>query len=164
MWSVNTGRVLDARLGYFINPLRSVLLGYAVLQERPRPLQWAALALAAGGVLWLAWQGQGHFGRPPLIDSLWLLLAGPVTAVPLLLFAAGARRVSLATVGLLQYGSPSIQFVLAVFLYKEPFSTGRSIGFVLIRAALALYSAESLRVLRHKRRAAAAAAATAAAA
>ncbi len=213
VWSVNTGRVLDASLGYFINPLVSVLLGYAVLQERPRPLQWAAVALAVAGVLWLAvgvghlpwvslvlavsfglygllrktaslgaieglaletmllaplavggllWlaaQGQGHFGQPPLRDSLWLLLAGPVTAVPLLLFAAGARQVSLATLGLLQYVSPSIQFLLGVFLYKEPFSTGRGIGFLLIWAALALYSAESWRVLRRHRRAAAAAAA-----
>ena len=59
VWSVNTGRVLDASLGYFINPLVNVLLGYAVLHERPRPLQWAAVALAALGVLWLA-LGVGH--------------------------------------------------------------------------------------------------------
>ena len=212
VWSVNSGRVLDASLGYFINPLVNVLLGYAVLHERPRPLQWVAVALAAagvlwlalgvghvpwvslvlavsfglygllrktatlgaieglaletlllaplavGGLLWLAWQGQGHFGQPPLVDSAWLLLAGPFTAVPLLLFAAGARRVSLATLGLLQYVSPSIQFVQGVFLYQEPFSTGRGIGFLLIWTALALYSAESWRVLRQARLAAAQAA------
>ncbi|MDH4390874.1 MAG: EamA family transporter RarD [Aquabacterium sp.] len=212
VWSVNSGRVLDASLGYFINPLVNVLLGYAVLHERPRPLQWAAVALAAagvlwlalgvghvpwvslvlalsfglygllrktatlgaieglaletlllaplavGGLLWLAWQGQGHFGQPPPADSAWLLLAGPFTAVPLLLFAAGARRVSLATLGLLQYVSPSLQFVLGVFLYQEPFSTGRGIGFLLIWTALALYSAESWRVLRQARLAAAQAA------
>ncbi len=209
VWAVNTGRVLDASLGYFINPLVNVLLGYAVLHERPRPLQWVAVALAAGGVLWLAlgvghvpwislvlaasfglygllrktatlgaleglaletlllaplavggllWlamQGQGHFGHGPLADSLWLLAAGPFTAVPLLLFASAARRVSLATLGLMQYISPTIQFFLGVFLYHEPFSSGRGIGFVLIWAALALYSAESWRMLRRSRMAAA---------
>jgi chloramphenicol-sensitive protein RarD len=200
------GRVLDASLGYFINPLVNVLLGYAVLHERPRPVQWLAVALAGAGVLWLT-LGAGHpalgqhwcwpaasactacCARRPAgrhrragardcccwrrwpwcgllwwpgraratsasrrcVDSIWLLLAGPFTAVPLLLFAAGARRVSLATLGLLQYVSPSIQFVLGVFLYQEPFSTGRGIGFLLIWAALALYSAESWRVLRRAR-------------
>ncbi len=213
VWAVNAGRVLDASLGYFINPLVNVLLGYAVLHERPRPLQWAAVALAAAGVLWLAlgvghvpwislvlaasfglygllrktaslgaveglaletlllaplavggllWlaaQGQGQFGHGPLADSLWLLAAGPFTAIPLLLFASAARRVSLATLGLMQYVSPSIQFFLGVFLYQEPFDTGRGIGFLLIWAALALYSAESWRVLRRTRLAAADAAA-----
>jgi chloramphenicol-sensitive protein RarD len=209
VWAVNSGRVLDASLGYFINPLVNVLLGVLVLHERPRPLQWAAVALAAAGVLWLAlgvghvpwvslvlaasfglygllrktatlgaleglaletlllaplavggiaWlalQGDGHFGQPPLIDSLLLLVAGPLTAVPLLLFASAARRVSMATLGLMQYISPSIQFFLGVFLYREPFSTGRGIGFLLIWAALALYSAESWRMLRRSRLAAA---------
>lgn len=213
VWAVNSGRVLDASLGYFINPLVNVLLGVLVLHERPRPLQWAAVALAAAGVLWLAlgvghvpwvslvlavsfglygllrktatlgalegltletlllaplafgglaWlalQGQGHFGRPPLADTLLLLAAGPLTAVPLLLFASAARRVSLATLGLMQYLSPSIQFFLGVFLYQEPFSTGRGIGFLLIWTALALYSAESWRVLRQTRSAAGPAAA-----
>ena len=211
VWAVSNGRVLDASLGYFINPLVNVLLGVLVLHERPRPLQWAAVALAAagvawlalgvghvpwislvlavsfglygllrktatlgavdglaletlllaplaiGGIAWLAWQGQGHFGQPPLVDNLLLLAAGPLTAVPLLLFASAARRVSLATLGLMQYISPSIQFFLGVFLYREPFSTGRGIGFLLIWAALALYSAESWRVLRRSRLAAAAA-------
>lgn len=213
VWAVNSGRVLDASLGYFINPLVNVLLGVLVLHERPRPLQWAAVALAAlgvlwlalgvghvpwislvlavsfglygllrktatlgaveglaletlllaplafGGIVWLAMQGSGHFGQPPLVDNLLLLAAGPLTAVPLLLFASAARRVSLATLGLMQYISPSIQFFLGVFLYHEPFSTGRGIGFLLIWAALALYSAESWRVLRRSRQAAAQAAA-----
>ena len=211
VWAVNAGRVLDASLGYFINPLVNVLLGFAVLHERPRPLQWAAVALAGlgvlwlalgvghvpwvslvlaasfglygllrktaslgaleglaletlllaplamGGLLWLAAQGQGHFGRGPLAESLWLLAAGPFTAVPLLLFASAARRVSLATLGLMQYLSPSIQFFLGVFLYQEPFTTGRGIGFLLIWTALALYSAESWRAQRQTRLAAAAA-------
>ena len=210
VWAINAHRVLDASLGYFINPLVNVLLGYAVLHERPRPLQWAAVALAAAGVLWLAlgaghvpwvslllalsfafygllrktatlgaieglaletlllaplsfggmlWlaaQGQAHFGHDGLATDLWLLAGGPFTAVPLLLFAVGARRVTLATLGLLQYLGPSIQFVLGVFLYREPFSASRGIGFALIWAALALYSAESWRVLRRARLAAAA--------
>jgi chloramphenicol-sensitive protein RarD len=201
--------VLDASLGYFINPLDKVLLGFSVLHERPRPLQWDAVALAAlgvlwlalgvghvpwislvlaasfglygllrktaslgaleglaletlllaplavGGLLWLAAQGQGHFGQGPLAESLWLLAAGPFTAVPLLLFASAARRVSLATLGLMQYLSPSIQFFLGVFLYREPFTTGRGIGFLLIWTALALYSAESWRAQRQTRLAAA---------
>jgi chloramphenicol-sensitive protein RarD len=209
VWAVNAGRVLDASLGYFINPLVNVLLGFAVLHERPRPLQWAAVALAAlgvlwlalgvghvpwislvlaasfglygllrktaslgaleglaletlllaplavGGLLWLAAQGQGHFGQGPLAESLWLLAAGPFTAVPLLLFASAARRVSLATLGLMQYLSPSIQFFLGVFLYREPFTTGRGIGFLLIWTALAIYSAESWRAQRQTRLAAA---------
>ncbi|MBL8351166.1 MAG: EamA family transporter RarD [Burkholderiaceae bacterium] len=211
VWAVNAGRVLDASLGYFINPLVNVVLGYAVLHERPRPLQWAAVALAAvgvvwlaagaghlpwvsillalsfgfygllrktaplgaieglaletllqaplaiGGLAWLALRGQGAFGQGPLATDLWLLAAGPFTAVPLLLFASGARRVSLATLGLLQYLGPSIQFLLGVFVYHEPFSAGRGIGFALIWAALALYTAESWRVLRRDRAADAAA-------
>ncbi len=197
VWAVNAGRVLDASLGYFINPLINVVLGFAVLHERPRPLQWAAVALAGAGVLWMAvgaghvpwvsgvlalsfglygllrktaplgaleglaletlmlaplalagmlWlqsTGQGHLGRGDGALDLWLLAAGPVTAIPLLLFASGARRVSMATLGLLQYLGPSIQFVLGVFVYHEPFSASRGVGFGLIWAALALYSAAS---------------------
>ena len=204
VWAVNAGRVLDASLGYFINPLVNVLLGYAVLHERPRPLQWAAVALAAGGVLWLAlgvghvpwislvlaasfglygllrktatlgaleglaletlllaplavggllWlalQGQGHFGHGPLADSLWLLAAGPLTAVPLLLFAFGARRVTLATLGLLQYLGPTIQFGLGVWVFHETLQPVRLVGFGLIWLALALYSLESLRAMRQR--------------
>ena len=205
VWAVNNDRLLDASLGYFINPLVNVLLGYAVLHERPRPAQWAAVALAAAGVLWLAlgashvpwvslvlaltfgfygllrktaplgaieglaletlllaplavgglvWlgtTGQGHFGQGDWrLDGL-LLLAGPATAIPLLLFASGARRVTMATLGLLQYLGPSIQFVLGVFLYHEPFSAGRGVGFGLIWLALAVYSAESWRSTRRQR-------------
>jgi chloramphenicol-sensitive protein RarD len=221
VWAVNAGRVLDASLGYFINPLVNVVLGYAVLHERPRPVQWAAVALAAAGVLWLA-MGAGHlpwvaimlalsFGLYGLLRKtaalgaieglaletlllaplavgglLWLaatgqgvfgqglpgpggvasghwrldfllMLAGPFTAIPLLLFASGARRVSMATLGLLQYLGPSIQFLLGVLVYDEPMTASRAIGFVLIWAALVIYSAESWRLMRRDRAAAAAA-------
>ncbi|GAB4035704.1 MAG: EamA family transporter RarD [Rubrivivax sp.] len=198
VWAVAAGRIVDASLGYFINPLVNVLLGVAVLRERPRPLQWAAVALAAAGVAWLI-VGAGEwpwialvlaasFGlygllrkTAPLgateglgLETLmqapvalllmagwtlhgagglaghepgtlgWLLLAGPFTAVPLLLFAAGARRLTLATLGLLQYLGPTIQFLLGVWVYDEPFAPARAAGFALIWAALALYSGESL--------------------
>lgn len=198
IWSVNSGRVVDASLGYFITPLVNVLLGYLLLKEKLRPLQWVAIALAAAGVAWLTWQnGQlpwiglalaatfGTYGLlrktavlGPLegltLETLllvplalgylallsgqdqnafhtastatrWLLAAsGPVTAIPLLLFAAGARRIPLSTLGVLQYIAPTLQLLIGVWLYHEPFSGARLIGFVIIWAALAVYSAEGL--------------------
>lgn len=196
VWAVNSDRVVDASLGYFINPLVYVLLGWMVLHERLRRAQWAAVGLAALGVLWLTWQaGQvpwvalalaASFGLYGLIrktaplgtleglaletlllapltvpllaawtwrgDSAlatgdaslvaWLVFAGPLTAAPLLLFAYGARRITLTLLGLLQYIGPSLQLVLGVWLYREPFSGARLAGFALIWAALALYTAE----------------------
>lgn len=204
VWAVNNGHVLDASLGYFINPLVNVLLGVLVLHERLRRLQWAALALAAAGVLWLTWRaGQlpwialtlaatfGLYGllrKTAALGALeglametllmavvalpvlglwtvtgrsaavqgdgaqlaWLMLAGPVTAVPLLLFASGARRVTLATLGLLQYIGPTIGFGLGVWLFHEPFDGGRLVGFVLIWSALVVYSAEGWWWLRQR--------------
>jgi chloramphenicol-sensitive protein RarD len=203
VWAVNAHRVLDASLGYFINPLFNVMLGYAVLHERPRPGQWAAVALAATGVAWLTvaagqlpwislllaasfgvygllrktavlgameglaletlllapltvgalvfmiWSGQAAFAQGDHATDLWLLAAGPFTAIPLLLFAAGARRVTMATLGVLQYLGPSIQFVLGVFLFHEAFSAVRGVGFALIWAGLVVYTAES--VWRYRR-------------
>lgn len=202
IWSVNNGHVLDASLGYFITPLVNVLLGYTVLHERPRRAQWAALALAMAGVLWLTWQagelpwialllatsfgaygllrkiavlgplegltletlllaplaglalawwvsqGSTHFPTDDLATNLWLVGVGPITAIPLLLFAAGARRIPMTTLGLLQYIGPSIQFVLGVWLFKEPFAGPRMAGFVLIWTALLLYSIDGWRVAR----------------
>ncbi len=196
VWAVNNGHVIDSSLGYFINPLVNVLLGYFVLGERPRRLQWAAIALAAVGVAWLTWhagrppwialvlaasfglyglirktaplgalegltletmllsplalaalvwwtwQGSGGLAQPSAAALGWLLLAGPLTAIPLLLFAAGARRISLATLGLMQYIGPSLQFMLAVWWFKEPMQAERFVGFVVIWTALALYSLE----------------------
>ena len=208
VWAVNGNRLLDASLGYFINPLLNVLLGYAVLHERPRRWQWVAVALAAAGVLWLTiaagqlpwvslalalsfalygllrktaelgameglaletilmapltvgalafilWRGDGAFLTGHSRDDWLLLLGGPLTAIPLLLFAAGARRVSMSTLGLLQYLGPSIQFVLGIWLYHEPFSALRGVGFALIWCGLLVYSGESL--LRYRRSSAAA--------
>jgi len=75
---------------------------------------------------------------------LLLIAAGPITAVPLLLFAAGARRIPLSTLGLLQYFAPSLQLLLGVWLYDEPFGGQRLIGYAVIWSALALYSLEGL--------------------
>lgn len=199
IWAVNSGHVIEASLGYFINPLFNVMLGYLVLKERLRPVQWLAIGIAACGVLWLTWQA----GRMPWIALLlaasfglygllrktaalgaleglsfetmllapfaagylvwlgmhgangfghasdavrWLLAAaGPLTAIPLLLFAAGARQISLSVLGLLQYIAPTIQLSLGILLFKEEFTTARLIGFMLIWSALALYAAEGLR-------------------
>jgi chloramphenicol-sensitive protein RarD len=196
VWAVTHDHVIDSSLGYFINPLVNVLLGYTVLHERLRRLQWVALALAASGVLWLTlqtgqvpwialvlagsfgvygllrkiavlgplegltletlllmplaaiamaiwWrQGTNVFPAPELSMNLLLIATGPLTAVPLLLFAAGARRVSLTTLGLLQYIGPTIQLILGVWLFNEPFGGARLAGFALIWLALAVYSAE----------------------
>jgi chloramphenicol-sensitive protein RarD len=198
VWAVQNAHVLDASLGYFILPLIYVVIGFVFLRERPRPVQWLAVAVAAAGVVWLtvqagrlpwvalvlavtfgiygllrklaplgalegltletlvlfplaagllawwAWHGQGAIvqGNAPTIG--WLLLAGPLTAIPLLLFAAGARRIPMATLGILQYISPSIQMLVGVFLYGEVFDTVRALGFYLIWLALAIYSLDSL--------------------
>ena len=198
IWSVNSGHVVDASLGYFINPLVNVLLGFLVLHERLRPAQWAAIALAASGVAWLTWLA----GHPPWIGlalafsfglygllrktaslgaleglsletfllfpiafgylvwlawndqnafvhasaaSKWLLAAaGPITAVPLLLFASGARRIRMSTLGLLQYLAPSLQLLIGVWLYHEPFGGKVAAGYAVIWSALALYSLEGV--------------------
>lgn len=212
VWAVNNGHVIDASLGYFINPLVYVLLGYVVLHERPRRGQWAAVGLAAAGVLWLTVQGgqlpwialvlAGTFGlyglmrktaslgalegltletlllAPIAVPALvlwtwqggsslahadaatlgWLLLAGPLTAVPLLLFAWGARRIPLATLGLLQYIGPTLQFITGVWVFNEPFQAGKLGGFALIWMALVVYSAEGLWVASRRRAASAVAA------
>ena len=208
VWAVNHGHVVEASLGYFVTPLVNVLLGTWVLKERPRRLQWIAVALAACGVLWLT----ATLGRPPWIalglagsfgtygllrktatlgpleglaletavvlpvalvvlammnashgglvglfagmDAAtvgWLLFAGPLTAIPLLLFAAGARRITLATLGTLQYLSPTIQFLLGVTFFGEPLDPVRLVGFALIWTALAVYSADGFLWLRRLR-------------
>jgi len=203
VWAVNNGRVVDSSLGYFITPLVNVLLGYFVLKERPRRVQWCALALAAAGVLWLTvaagtlpWVGLvlaatfGLYGLmrktaplgalegltletlllAPLAASLlaWrmtqgasdlkldapmfalLALSGPLTALPLLLFAAGARRIPMATLGVLQYIAPTLQFALGVWLFREPFTGPRLIGFTLIWLALVIYTAEGWLTMRRR--------------
>ncbi len=104
--------------------------------------------LAAGWLLWLAWRGDGvmPFGAP--VDMAVLLVAGPATAVPLLLFAVGARRLPLGTVGMLQYINPTIQFLMAVLVYGEAFTPGHAVSFALIWSAVGLYLLETRRRTR----------------
>lgn len=204
IWSVVNDHLLDASLGYYINPLISVLLGVLVLGEKLRPLQWIAVALAAAGIAYELWQ----FGSVPLValgvaltfgfyglvrkqtavDSLtgltvetlfllplavgflfwttsptsnllnnsWqlnglLLLAGPITLTPLLLFNIAARRLNLSTLGFLQYLGPTLMFFLAVLLYNEPFDQSKLVTFIFVWVALGFYSADAL-LLRRKRR------------
>ena len=104
----------------------------------------AAIALLA----FLALRGTAGFPTADLATNLWLLVVGPITAIPLLLFAAGARRISMVTLGVLQYLSPTLQFMLGVWLYHEPFAATRFAGFGLIWTALLLYSADSWRNAR----------------
>jgi chloramphenicol-sensitive protein RarD len=106
------------------------------------------LPMAVGLLGWWTWHGQGALVQGDPATLGWLLLGGPLTAIPLLLFAAGARRIPLATMGILQYISPSLQMLLGVWLYGEPFEPARAIGFYLIWAALAIYSAESVWIMR----------------
>ena len=111
-------------------------LGLETLMQAP-----VAIALLA----WWTWQGQGVLVQGDAGTLGWLLLAGPFTAVPLLLFAIGARRLTLATLGLLQYLGPTLQFLIGVWIYGEPFSADRAIGFALIWSALVIYSADGWR-------------------
>jgi len=193
VWAVSNGRVLEASLGYFINPLVNVMLGVLVLGERLNRRQWTAVALAAVGVAWLtfaagglpwvslalalsfgtyglvrkvanvgavpglavetlllapvglaflAWlqsRGAGAFGQPPLHVSLLLAGSGLITALPLALFATGARLIPYSVVGIIQYVGPTLQLLLGVYLYGEPFAGARAIGFCVIWAGLAVF-------------------------
>ncbi|GAC1322864.1 MAG: EamA family transporter RarD [Collimonas sp.] len=198
IWAVNNNHIVEASLGYFINPMVSVALGFIFLRERLRPVQWLAIAMAAAAVVWLTWQ-TGHppwialtlavtFGSYGLLrktaslgalpglaletalvlplalaflvyttvqdqntfvsastSTKWLLVAaGPITSIPLLLFAAGARRLPLSLVGVLQYITPSLQLLLGVWLYGEQLDGATLAGFIVIWCALALYSVEGL--------------------
>ena len=105
------------------------------------------LLLAPFAVGWLLWQyhtGAGALGRVDAPTHLLILSSGVITAVPLLLFAYGARRIRLSTMGLLQYLAPTVQLALGVWVYHEPFARDRLAGFALIWAGLALYTADNL--------------------
>ena len=100
---------------------------------------------AAGYVVWLTMNGENSFINTASDSTRWLLVAaGPITAIPLLLFAAGARKIPLSVLGLLQYIGPTIQFALGIFLFHEAFTSGKLVGFLMIWSALALYAAEGL--------------------
>jgi len=152
LWlTVQTGRlpwialVLAATFGCY-GLLRKVAVLGAVEGLTLETMLLAPLALAAI-VIW-SLQGHSTFPAPDVLTNLWLIALGPITAVPLLLFAAGARRLSMTTLGLLQYIGPSIQFVLGVWVFHEPFTPARLAGFALIWIALLIYSADGWRVTR----------------
>jgi chloramphenicol-sensitive protein RarD len=203
IWGVNTGHVVETSLGYFINPLFTILLGVLVLAERLTRLQWIAVGIATlaivvltldyGRLPWIAltlaasFAGYGFFKKrvsagamqtlaietlvlagPALITLLVLgeqsrltfghhgagqaaLLAGTgaVTAIPLLLFGAGARRLPLSTLGLLQYLAPVLQFAVGVGIRHEPLPPARLAGFALVWIALLMLTTDAL--LRRRR-------------
>jgi chloramphenicol-sensitive protein RarD len=199
IYAVTHGHVVDAALGYFINPLISVALGVLVFRERINRWQWAALVLAVGAVvlltlevgappyiaigLALSWAfyglvkkvvsadprvsvavetllalpvaggylialqvtGHANFLTHGAVHALLLLLAGPVTAIPLLLFSAAAQRLPLVTIGLLFYINPGLQMAWGVLVSHEPMPGGRWLGFALIWLALAVLAVDAVR-------------------
>jgi len=210
VYAVLTGHVLDAALGYFINPLLTVLLGIVVLRERLRPAQWLALGLGAAAVVvistgvgglpwislvlagafglyslvknrvgrgvdalpglaaetavatpfalaflgWLAVTGAGTFSTQGTGHALLLIACGVVTGLPLLLFSAAARRLPLSVVGMLQYLTPVLQFLLGLLVFDEHMPTTRWVGFALVWVALVVLTVDATRASRAARLAA----------
>lgn len=203
IWGVTHDRVVETSLGYFINPLVTVLMGVLILGERLRPLQWVAMGIATAAVGVLTWDygrlptvalvlalsfgtyglakktanvgaveslaletaliapfalsylaylvatDRSEFGGHGTGHSLLLMSAGIVTAVPLICFGAAATRVSMVTLGLLQYLAPILQFALGVLWFHEDMPAGRWAGFVLVWIALAIFTVEAI---NHRRR------------
>jgi len=198
IWAINTDRVLEASLGYYINPLITVALGVVALGERLRPLQIAAVGAAALGVLTLTLAAgrapalglglaatfavYGYLkkrlrvdpaaglciemallsapaaliisvlyaqGAPDRSPGFWALIAltGPASVAPLILFAIGAQRLRLTTLGLMQYLAPTIMFGLSL-AFGEPFSPAHAIAFGLIWAGLAAFTLDARRAVR----------------
>jgi chloramphenicol-sensitive protein RarD len=204
IWGVNNGHVVETSLGYYINPLVTVMLGVLVLGERLRRLQWAALGIGLVAVLVLSVE----LGRPPYIALIlaasfgsyglakkkagvgptegvtfealvlaplavgylvfatadgtaeswshgWWHVAllstmGVVTALPLLLFAGATNRISLTSVGLIQYVTPTLQFTLGVTVFGEAMPIGRWVGFFLVWVALLVLTLDSLAAARRR--------------
>jgi chloramphenicol-sensitive protein RarD len=213
IYGVNSGQVVEASLGYFVNPIVTVLLGVLVLHERLRGMQWTAIGigtvavvvlavdygrlpwialtlafsfgaygllknrlgrgvgalaslsveaalltpLALAGIVWFEATGRGTFTQDAPGHAVLLVVTGVVTAVPLLFFAAAARRVPLTTIGLLQYLAPVLQFAIGVFVLSEPMPASRWLGFALVWLALAVLTADLLRAQRTRARVARAA-------
>ncbi len=197
IYGVNNERVVETSLGYFINPLVTVLMGVVILGERLRPLQWGALGIASLAVVvltvdygrlpwialvlafsfgtygllkktanvgaveslavettvvaplaaaylgWLIASGASSFGSEGAGHALLLASTGIVTAIPLICFGAAATRVSMTTLGLLQYLAPVLQFALGVFVLDEAMPASRWIGFVLVWVALVIFTVEA---------------------
>lgn len=102
------------------------------------------LPVGVGFLIWCQVADTGAFTHQGIDIDLLLMLGGPLTAIPLVLFAFGARRIPYSTVGLLQYIGPTIQLILAIFVFHEPFTTERAIGFSLIWTALAIYAVDGV--------------------
>jgi chloramphenicol-sensitive protein RarD len=208
IYGVNSGQVVQTSLGYFINPVVTVLIGVLVLRERLRPLQWVAVGfglvavavltvdygqlpwialtlafsfatyglaknrvgrgvgaltslttetailapVALGVLVWLESTGRGTFTSEGPGHAVLLATTGLVTAVPLLFFAAAARRVPLTTIGLLQYLAPVLQFAVGVVVYQEAMPASRWAGFSLVWIALAVLTFDTLRSARSRAR------------
>ncbi|BCH33842.1 permease [Mesorhizobium sp. L-8-10] len=202
VWAIAVDRAVETALGYYINPLVSVLMGAMLLGERlSRPqvlavglaalavvimtvyaggLPWVSLALALsfavygflrktlpigpsqgfflevlilclpalGYIAWLQFNGESHFVASAPGDMVLLMLCGPITSIPLLLYAFGAKLLRFSTIGIMQYIGPSIVLLIAVFVFGEPFGGVRAVAFGLIWAALAIYSWTMLRGLK----------------
>mgnify|MGYP001272880621 CR=1 FL=1 len=203
IWGINAGYVVEAALGYFINPLVSVVLGVVFLHEKLRGLQWVPVVLATIGVIYLTiehgtlpWialvlaftfgiyglikklvklssvhgltietgvvlipaviylifmetNGTGAFIHDGWLISILLMVSGVITAIPLILFAAGATVVPLSTIGIIQYIMPTMQFLIGVFIYHEPFNSAQLIGYSLVWIALIFFTMEDI---LHRRR------------
>lgn len=197
IWGVNHGRVVETSLGYFINPLVTVLLGVILLGERLRPMQWAAMALASTAVVvlsldygrlpyislvlafsfgtyglakkkanagaieslaletavvapfaaayvgFLVVTGASNFATHGTGHALLFTTTGVATAIPLICFGAAATRIPLVTLGLLQYLAPILQFGLGILYFHEQMPAGRWAGFVLVWAALVIFTVEA---------------------
>jgi chloramphenicol-sensitive protein RarD len=207
VYGVHSNQVVETSLGYFLNPLLTVVFGVTLLRERLRAMQWVAVGIgvAAGVVLtvdygrlpwiaitlavafgtygflkksvqvpaiegvtvetlvlaplalvYLAWFA-GPNGNTFLTGSGWhtvlLFLAGPITGIPLLLYAGAAKRLPLTMTGLLQYITPVLQFILGLTVFHESMPPARLLGFGLVWVALAILSADGLRQNRRRRNA-----------
>jgi chloramphenicol-sensitive protein RarD len=202
VWAVESGLVIQASLGYFINPLVTVLLGVIVLKERLRHMQWVALGIAVvavcvltigfGQLPWIGLilaasfaiyglikkqvgvgsvesltietavlapvalmvmtgfmvTGQSAVESDGLRGVLLLVLLGPITAIPLLLFGGATNRVPLSTLGLMQYITPLAQFIIGYFVFGELMSSTRWAGFLLVWTALVVFSIDMYRSAR----------------
>ena len=203
IWGVNNDRVVETSLGYFINPLVTVLMGVVILHESLRPMQWVAMGIATTAVVvltldygrlpyvalvlaftfgsyglckktanvgatdsltyetaviapvalayvgWLVATGGSNFASHGTGHSLLFMTTGVVTAIPLICFGAAATRVSMVSLGLLQYLAPILQFALGVLWFHEDMPAGRWAGFVLVWIALVIFTAEAI---NHRRR------------
>jgi chloramphenicol-sensitive protein RarD len=197
VYGIETARVLQVSLGYFITPLVSVMLGLVFLRERLRPLQWLAVALAAGGVAymgtragempwislvlavsfglygllrktvevealpgtasetlilvvpslagiaWLESTGHGHYLAVDGKTTLLLSMTGVISALPLWWFANAARRLTLTSIGFLQYLAPSLHFALAVFAFGEAFTPAHGWTFACIWAGVGVFGLDA---------------------